>query len=81
MPRDIGDDILGFGHDALLTLNESRVDQVAHGADQRLVIGQWRDHGAVASLAHGRAADNKPGGGYQEPCARYFCQPTVAQCA
>ncbi|MNY05973.1 hypothetical protein D3C86_1387120 [compost metagenome] len=38
MPCDIGDDIFGFGHS-----DERQVDQVAHGADQRGIIGQRRD--------------------------------------
>ena len=46
---------------ALLALDEGGVDQVAHRADQRLVVRQRRNDGAVAGLPHGDAAGNQAG--------------------
>src|SRR4029079_18128670 len=64
-----------------LSLDEGRVDEIAHGANQQLVVRQRRDYGAVACLPYGNAAGNQPRSGDQKSRAGHLGQSAVAQAA
>ena len=82
--RCIDDDVLSLCHVCKLTsvgrieLYERRVDEVAHCAQKRCIVGQRRNEARIARITNGDAGRGKSRRCYEQTCARHLSKSTIA---